>query len=1116
VTTQRRQPGVHGIVFLLCLVVVVCKALLIWSDCPAATSDAGPLLLRDPTLSRTQVAFSYAGTIWIVNRNGSKLRQLTHGVRDRKPCFSPDGSLVAYSADYLDQPYQLHQSSGIFVVPAAGGESHQLTFHPSDLAVTGWTADGKRLLFTSRRTDIDLHHQTFLQLFSVPVGGGYVSRLPLPRAAQASLSPDGKHIAFVPNVRTQPEWKRYKGGQTTPIWIAGLADSGIEARIPRDNSNDSNPMWVGGTVYFLSDRSGPVTLFAYDVSSKSVRQVIDADGLDIKSAAATSDAIVYEQFGSLQLLDLASGRKRALDIRPEPDLAGLQPHLQKITSDGIRFASLSPTGQEMLFGLHGEVLTAAVDANGGSDIRNVTRTIDVEERDPSWSPNGQSIAYFSDESGEYALHIRDREGRQEARKIDLGKPPSFYYAPVWSPDSEKIAYTDVRLNYWYVDLESGKRVRIDTDLYVNLSQKGEMVWSPDNRWIAYTRQLPNRLHAVFAYSLDEARIYQVTDGRSDALHVAFDKDGQHLYFTASTDVALATGWLQMSRMGRSVTRNVYSIDLKQVIDLLRAGADQNSLSRQITLLHVPARNYCALTAGPPGVLYLVEWPQLDPRDSMSVTNAPTKVQKLDLKSDRLEQVLDEAVDITRYPDMRSTLRISYDGRRMLYARQGRWFVSAADSTVGTKSAVTLNFGDVQIYVDPRAEWKHMFAQIWRDERDFFYDPGLHGIDIAAIEKTYEPFLANIGTRDDLDYLFNEMLGNLTVGHMAALSTQTPESSASRMGFLGADYDVDQGRYRFARIYDPDPWNSETHAPLRQSGVDVHTGDMLLAIDGREVHPTVDIYSYFGKTAGKQVVLKIAPQSDMAHPYSVTVVPVADETSLRNYGWVEDNRRKVETLSGGRVAYVYLPDVYIYGYQTFNREYFSQTDKEALILDERYNYGGIDPDYIINCLSRPLMDYHYTRYGLDIAGPQGGFFGPKAMLINEMSASGGDELAWMFRKAELGPLIGKRTWGGLVGSYTMPDDLLDGGTVSTPNLAFYDTDDAWIIENHGVAPDIEVEADPKAVRQGHDPQLETAIAAVLDQLRKETPSRLVQHPPFPNYQQPQSPNYQTKLRRDALH
>lgn len=1109
-TIPQRWPYVRGSVVFRFL--FSAALYLIGSGCPtAAIAQVGPLLLRDPTVSRTQIAFSYAGSLWIVNRDESGLHQLTHGPGDRKPAFSPDGSLLAYTADYVDAPYGDHHSNGIFVVPAKGGSPRQLTFHPCDLTVTGWTPDGKRILFTSRRTDIDLNHQTFLQLFSVPVTGGPVIQLPLPRAAQASLSRDSNSIAYVPNIRTQPEWKRYRGGQTTPIWIARLADSRLEARIPRDNSNDSNPMWVGNSIYFLSDRSGPVTLFEYNLRSQKVRKVVDNDApdtKDIKSASATSDAIIYEQFGSLHLLDIASGTERTLNVRPAPDLAYLLPHGEKMRSEAPRFVSLSPDGHTVLFNLHAEVLTASVDNNGGV-IRDITRTTDVVERDPSWSPDARWIAYFSDESGEYALHIRDPEGSHDARKIDLGKPSGFYYGPRWSPDSQKIAYTDLRLNYWYVDVNSGKRTRFDTDLFVNPRQQPEIIWSPDGRWIAYTRQLPNHLHGVFVYSLEEARSYQITDGGGDALHIAFDDQGR-LYFTLSMDVALATGWMQMSSLLQPVTRDVYSIDVQKALHSHTGATDPHSLSRQTVALHVPPRNYCDLITGPPGKLFLVEWPERDPRDSDLAESAHTKVYQLDVATGRVEPMLDEVVDLNHYSDMTSTLRISFDGKRMVYAKHGHWFV--AETAVPITTAVALELEDVEIRVDPRAEWKHMFAQIWRNERDFFYDPDLHGLDIPATMKSYQPFLDNITSRDDLGYLFNEMLGNLTVGHLATFSPTTPESRLAGTGLLGADYDVDQGRYRFARIHGGDPWSRETHGPLTEPGVDIHVGDTLLAVNGRDVRATRDIYSFFQDTVGKDVVLTIAPRGDVTHSRNVTVVPVGDETPLRNYSWVENNRHKVDQLSGGHIAYVYLPDVYLKGYRTFNRDYFSQVGKEGLIIDERFNYGGIEPDYIIDCLNRPLMYYSHTRYGHDIVSPKAAIFGPKAMIINEMSASGGDLLAWMFHKAGLGALVGARTWGGLVAGYAIPDDLLlDGGVVATPDLAFYDTEGAWIVENQGVAPDIAIEEEPGAAREGRDPQLEGAVSYILQQLRTKEPTQVTQHPPFPNYQNPRSPGYPTVLR-----
>lgn len=1112
-----RRSRTRGVQFLLYFIVMTGKGIF---SCGISLAAAGFFLLRDPTLSHTQVAFSYAGNIWIANRDGGGLRQLTHGVRDRKPCFSPDGSLIAFSADLIDAPYQPQQSGGIFVVPASGGVGvRQLTFHPGDLAATGWTPDGKQILFTSTRADIDLHHQTFPQLFSVPVSGGNVSRLAFPAVAQATLAADGQRMAYVPNSRTQPEWRHYRGGQTTPIWIANLADSSIVGRIPRDNSNDFNPMWIGNTIYFLSDRSGAVTLFAYDVTSKKVRQVIDNDGLDINSATAYSDDVVYEQFGSLHLLNITSGRNRTLDIQPRLDLPALQPHLQTIAADEIRFARLSPNGRGVVFGLHGDVLTVNMD-NKTRDIHNVTRTTNVEERDPSWSPDGRSLAYFSDESGEYALHIRDREGRRPARKINLGDPPSFYYNPVWSPEGKKIAFTDVRLNYWFVELNSGKRVHVDTDLYVTERQKHEMTWSADGLRIAYTRLLPNSLHAVFVYSLEDGRSYQITDGRTDALHVAFDQDGKHLYFTASTDLALAMGWDQMSSLLSPVTRSVYSVDLGAALEALRAGAHPDTVSQLINALSVPARNYCDLIAGASGTIYLVEWPQQDPRDSLSGSTAQTKMQRLDLKTGRMNLVLDRPIDIAPFTDTASnlsTLRISADGKKILYAEHGQWFLTSMQSEAAKVPPIAINLDSLRVYVDPRSEWKHMFEQIWRDERDFFYDPRLQGVDLAAIRAAYEPFLGNIATREDLYYLFNEMLGNLTVGHMAALREELPPSPLTGMGYLGADYNVDQGHYRFSRIYHADPWNPEVRSPLDQPTVGVRAGDILLAINGHDVHPAVDIYSYFENLADRHIALTIAPHGDLTRPRKITVIPVADETPLRNYTWVEDNRRRVETLGGGRVAYVYLPDVYIRGYRAFNRDYFAQIDKQALIIDERYNYGGFEPDYIIDCLSRPLMTHRYARYGRDITTPQGALFGPKAMIINEMAISGGDLLPWMFRKSKLGVLVGTRTWGGLTSGYTTPDDLIDGTFLATPGMAFYDAEGAWLIENYGVAPDIEVEQDPKAVREGHDPQLEKAVEAVLEQLQIEAPARVIQHPAFPNYQGSEASTYQTKLSRsDSLH
>ena len=1081
-------------------------------------AEAGkPLILRNPSVSRTHIVFSYAGSLWIASREGGDARRLTTGGHERNPLFSPDGALVAFTGEYDGNP-------DVYVVPATGGIPRRLTYHPAADVVVGWTPDGKQVLFHSDRAAFA---GGVVQLFTVPVEGGFPTPVPLARAAEGAFSPDASRLAYVPNIQWQRAWKRYRGGQTKPIWIANLADSSIEAKIPRDNSNDFNPMWVGDTIYFLSDRQGPVTLFVYDTKSREVKQVLKNDGLDLKSASAGPGAIVYEQFGSLHLFDLKSHHDHTLDVRVAADLPEVRPHFQKIEPRRIQSADISPTGARAVFAVRGEIVT--VPAEKG-DIRNLTRTTDVVERDPAWSPDGKSIAYLADESGEYALHIRDQNGMGEVRKIDLSHPPTFYYSLTWSPDSKKIAYTDKRLNVWYVDLEKKTPVRVDTDTYAGPFNTLNPAWSPDSRWLTYTKQLRNHLRAVFAYSLEQGKTYQLTDGMSDALYAAFDKEGKYLYFTASTNTALSTGWLDMTSLQHPVTRNVYVIVLKKDLPSplapesdeekaietektnkdkqadndkdkdkekakeekpVTVGIDLENISQRILALPIPAQNYGGLVGGKSGVLFLAEGPPVDPIEFDEGGPSAT-IHKFDLKTRKTEKILEGV----------TFFNVSFNGEKMLYAQKDKWTIGPAekpsDGPPKPGEGGPLKLDQMEVYVDPRAEWKHMYYQVWRDERDFLYDPALHGLNLEAIKKKYEPYLDGISGRADLNYLFEEMLGEITIGHMFVGGGDVPQSPKVKTGLLGADYNIENGRYRFARVYNGENWNPKLQAPLTQPGVNVKAGEYLLAVNGRNVPASSEVYSFFEETAGKQVVLKVGPNPDGTGAREVTVVPVDDEGALRNYAWIEDNRRRVDELTGGKVAYVYLPDTYAGGYTNFNRYYFAQVGKEAAIIDERYNGGGDIADYVIDYLRRPLLSYWSMREGTDITTPIEAIFGPKVMIINEMAGSGGDAMPWMFRKTGIGPLVGKRTWGGLVGHYTNPGDLMDGGFTGTPNLAFYNPNGTWDVENHGVPPDVEVEYDPKAVREGHDPQLEKAVQVTMDLLRKNPPSPPPQHPPYPNY------------------
>jgi tricorn protease len=1083
-------------------------ALLAVASTPASAdgvraSSAEPFLLHDPDVSRTQIAFSFAGYIFAANRDGSAVHRLTTAGHEAMPRFSPDGSQIAFTAEYDGQ-------RAIYVVAANGGEPRRLTYHPADIGVVGWTPDGTRVIFSSARPGFAPWPDENMELFTVPATGGFATPLPFQRASAGSLSPDESRIAYVPNTawqHFQDAWKHYRGGQTQPIWIARLSDSSIEAKVPRNNSNDFNPLWVGDTVYFLSDRAGPVTLFAYELKSGGVRQVLQNHGLDIKSASGSvaAQAIAYEQFGSIHVLDLKSGIDHVLDIRPRGDFPEVRPHQITLAPKQIRYAGLAPGGDAAVFGAHGEILTVL--ARGGT-VSNLTQTTDVSEIDPAWSPNGASIAYFSDESGEYALHIRSASPHSPTRKIDLGRPPAFFYSPTWSPDSRKIAYSDQRLNYWYVDLDRGTPVRIDTDLYAGPPHRRRLSWSSDGRWIAYAKQLPSHWHAIFLFSLEQQKTYQITDGRSDALDAIFDGDGGCLYFTASTDIGFQTGWSDISSYDRPVTRQVYLVPLKKgecvpvsvecpnpcnlpssspaSHGVTPTELDLDDIDQRIVTLPIPARNYVGLGAGKPGVFYLLEAPTVlpVPTDPMLID----AVRRFDLKTQHLVDVIDDV----------KSFRVTPNGEHALYAKGDRWFILSLGDAEAAPNALLVPLDNLNIYVDPRREWPHMYAQAWRGERDFLYDPGLHGLDLTAAQRRYEPYLKNLSSREDLNNLFREMLGNIGVGHLRASGGDIPQvPNKSPVGLLGADYAVVGGRYRFTRILHHDPWNAQYRAPLDEPGAQVQVGEYLLALNGRDVRPPADVYSFFEGTANQPVKLEVGPQPDGTDARLITVTPVDDESALRHYAWVEKNRRTVDALTQGRVAYIYVPNTAIEGYRAFNRDFFSQVGKEAAIIDERYNHGGDISDYIVDALRRPLLSYWYLREGRDLTNPMEAIFGPKVMIVNEMSGSGGDALPWMFRAEHLGPLVGTRTWGGLVGGNVDPDDLLDGGFLRTPNFAFYNLTGSWEIENHGVSPDIEVEDDPSLARQGHDAQLEKAIQLVMSLLQKESPPIVPQHPPFPH-------------------
>jgi len=1104
----------------------------------AAPSTQPPLLLRTPSLSQDKIAFRYADDIWTVSRQGGQAERLTsNGQVNNGPFFSPDGTQIAFSA-------HLHGNTDAYIIPSSGGVPRRITWHPAGSAVVGWTPDGKDLLIASG----EVSYRHFLKLFRVHAdGSGVPEPLPLPSGFEGSFSPDGQSIAYQPITKWQPAWKRYVGGQTTPIWVVNLKTLEL-AKVPRDNSNDSNPVWVGEKVYFLSDRKGPVALFSYDVGSRQVAPVVPNTGLDLKSFQAGPGGIVYEQFGSIHLLDTASNTDLPVNIQIHGELANLAPHRANIAADEIQNAAISPTGARAVFEAHGDIFT--VPAEKG-DTRNLTQTPGAAERNPAWSPDGKTIAYFSDASGEYQLYLRDQTGFKPPTVIDLGPEPSFYYSPTWSPDSKHIAYTDKHLRLWVVDVPAGKPVLVDKGTYGSFGSNFGQVWSPDSKWIAYNRDLENQLNAIFLYSMETRKFTQVTDGMSDAGSPVFDLNGKYLYFLASTDDGPSRAGIDLSSLDRAQTTAAYVVvlakdgaspippesddekpkdadkkddkandDKKDADQAKKADKDKkpakdeakkdetkpddkdkdkdkdkpvtvtvdlDGIGNRILSMPIPARNYGGISSGKAGVIYLTEGSPFGRSSNDGGSSQIRAVWRYTLDKRKLESVLG---DIDNFI-------VSADGSKVLYNRKDSWTIGPADDLKPNDGGPgkPINMGSLEAVIDPRAEWKQIYHETWRIERDFLYDPHTHGLSIPKIEAKYKPYLDGLASRSEFTYLNTEMLGEITIGHMF-VGGPRPHDNNPKTGLLGADYKVENGRYRIVKILGGQNWTPGLASPLTLPGVYVKEGEYLLAVNGRELKAGDNLYEFFDGTAGRQTVIHVGPNPDGKDARDVTVIPIGDEDGLRNLDWIEANRRKVNELSGGKVAYVYMPNTGGSGYTNFNRYFYSQLDKQALVLDERWNEGGFIADYVVDVLKRFPLSGAIERDGKPIHDPVGAIFGPKVMLINQNSGSGGDAMPWYFRKAGIGKLVGTRTWGGLVGIGGYPSPI-DNGYVMAPRYAIYGINGDWEVENHGIPPDVAVEDLPKDAADGHDRQLEIGVQTVLEEL-KAHPVPDFPIPPYPNY------------------
>jgi len=1049
----------------------------------------GTQLLRQPTISAKSIVFVYANDIWKVDRNGGEAMRLTTNEGEESlPHFSPDEKWIAFTAQYGG-------NTDVYVIPAEGGNPKRLTWHPGADFVTGWTPEGE-VMFRSSRIGEPTQTSKF---YKVGLNGGLPKEIDIPRAAYGEISPDGKFIAYVPITGWDPEWRNYRGGQAMPIWIVNMATKELIRTPQPTKERHLDPVWFHNKVYYLSERDYASNIWSFDPITKAEEQITHHMKFDVKSLDACNDAIVYEQGGYLHLITDNSKEDKQLNIEVKGDMNFAIIRWENVPSSGLTNANISPNGKRAIFEHRGEIFT--VPKEDGS-WRNITNSPGVADRSPIWSPKGDQVAWFSDNSGEYQLMLADQYGLN-IKQFPLPNP-TFYFVPDWSPDGKYIAYTDTDYNIWIIDLKTGIVKKADTDRFAHPNRDMNPVWSPDSKWITYARQLDNSFKAAFVYNVETGEHIQLTDGMADVKTPVWDKSGKYLYFLSSTNYGLKTGWLDMSSYDPRATYSLYCLILEEGVasptlaksddeEVAKAKEEsketdakkgketkkpeatkeekkvadikitKTNIAERIIALNMPDRNYLSLVSGPENTVFVLE--AIENQRGLTML-------KYDLKEDESKKFLTSVTDAVS----------SSDGNNLLFKSGQSW------SIVSTKTTPKKGDGalklDLKIKIDPQAEYHQIFKEGWRYMRDFLYVNNVHGAPWNDIYEWYSPWIDHVRHRTDLNYVVDILSGEVSIGHSYVSGGDMPDLDMVPVGLLGCDFIEENGYYKIAKIYTSESWNPGLKAPLAIPGIKVKEGDYLLAVNGHELKAPTNPYSLFEQTAEMQVTISVNSTTDLSTAKNVVVEPIRSEGQLRNIAWVENNRRTVDKLSGGKLAYVYVPNTSEPGFTSFNRYYFAQQDKKGAIIDERNNGGGSAADYFMDIMSRPLYGYFNSKANdhRPWTTPMAGIWGPKVLVINERSGSGGDLFPYMFQKAKLGPMVGTRTWGGLVGTWDTPP-FIDGGRMVAPRGGFYDTDGNWAVEGVGVTPDYEVIQEPKLVLQGIDPQLVKAVEVAMELLKK---------------------------------
>jgi tricorn protease len=1097
-------------------------------------SKVNARLMQMPAVSKDRIAFVYAGDIWVAPKEGGQAIRLSspRGGAEQFPRFSPDGGKIAFSGNY-------EGNTDIYVMPVTGGEPLRLTYHGAADRLLGWWPDGKSILF---RSDRESFTQRVGQFYKIPASGGLAERLPVPYGEFGAVSPDGKMLAYTPITTDFATWKHYRGGMAPDIWLFDLEKLTAEVIAPNP-AKDSQPMWHGEKLYFLSDRDehSRDNIWVYDTTTKAVRQLTKFVDFDVKFPSIGPDSIVFENGGKLWLFDLATEQSHPVEITVVTDDATRRPRVENI-GGMVRNAAVGPTGKRVLFEARGDIFS--VPAEHGI-IRNLTETPGVAERYPAWSPDGKTLAYFSDNTGEYELTIRpaDYKGAEETI-TKLG--PGYRYHPYWSPDSKKIVFIDSAMRIHLVDVLAKTQQVIDKQLwsYQSALEEFRVSWSSDSRWLTYAAEQDNRQSAIVIYDTQEGKRHQVTSAFFDDEMPVFDPDGKYLYYRSQRwfDPAYSSfdhTWIYANGQAlvciplrndlasplaprddeenaakaeekkaedkpaddRKDEPNKDDAPNKAVVSMDAAKPNEQKPSdakpvEKVSISHASKAKPLRIDLDgfesravvlPPGGghfdnLIAVSGKlifQRRPRVGAGGGTSPLSFYDLEKREEK--QIIDDANGVD----------LSADGKKLLISRGGQWgLINVAE---GQKLDKPLATSQIEMTVDPGQEWKQLFTEAWRIERDFFYDPGMHGVNWNQMRERYGQLIDQCATRSDVNYVIGELIGELNSSHTYRSGGDITHEPARSVGYLGCDYSFEQGAYRIKSIPEVAPWESTVRSPLRTPGVNVKEGDWLLAVNGRPIDVTKEPYAAFQGLADKPVLLTVNDKPTREGAREVLVQTIGSEHSLRQYAWIEANRRKVELLSGGRIGYIYVPDTGHEGQNQLYRMWRAQFTKQALLVDERWNGGGQIPDRFIELLSRKILNYYGVRDGKDWQTPFYAHHGPKVMLANSWSGSGGDCFPYLFQQNKLGPVIGTRTWGGLIGMTGAPA-LIDGGSVTVPTFGIYDTTGKWIIEGHGVDPDIEVLDDPAKLAHGNDPQLERGVDELLKSLKEQSPT----DPPKPAY------------------